>query len=95
MFLHAISFGIITAAVMALAAVGCTVQFGVTNILNLARPVLARGNPPSPTANYASCVSASHSAPSRDFGYVRIRSLGPSQNEHAIQRDPNEVIIGM
>ena len=36
MFLHAIGFGIVTAAVMALAAVGFTVQFGVTNILNLA-----------------------------------------------------------
>ena len=36
MFLHAIGFGIATAAVMALAAVGFTVQFGVTNILNLA-----------------------------------------------------------
>ena len=28
MFLHAIGFGIVTAAVMALAAVGFTVQFG-------------------------------------------------------------------
>ena len=36
MFLHAIGFGIVTAAVLALAAVGFTVQFGVTNILNLA-----------------------------------------------------------
>lgn len=36
MFLHAVGFGIVTAAVMALAAVGFTVQFGVTNILNLA-----------------------------------------------------------
>ena len=36
MFVHAIGFGIVTAAVMALAAVGFTVQFGVTNILNLA-----------------------------------------------------------
>jgi branched-subunit amino acid ABC-type transport system permease component len=36
MFLHAIGFGIVAAAVMALAAVGFTVQFGVTNILNLA-----------------------------------------------------------
>ena len=36
MFLHAIGFGIVTAAVMALAAVGFTVQFGMTNILNLA-----------------------------------------------------------
>jgi branched-subunit amino acid ABC-type transport system permease component len=36
MFLNAIGFGIVTAAVMALAAVGFTVQFGVTNILNLA-----------------------------------------------------------
>ena len=35
MFLHAIGFGIVTAAVMALAAVGFTIQFGVTNILNL------------------------------------------------------------
>ena len=30
MFLHAVGFGIVTAAVMALAAVGFTVQFGVT-----------------------------------------------------------------
>jgi hypothetical protein len=30
-----------------------------------------------------------------DFGYVRIRSLVLPSNEHAIQRDPNEVIIGM
>jgi branched-subunit amino acid ABC-type transport system permease component len=36
MFLHAVGFGIVTAAVMALAAIGYTVQFGVTNILNLA-----------------------------------------------------------
>jgi branched-chain amino acid transport system permease protein/neutral amino acid transport system permease protein len=36
MFLHAVGFGIVTAAVMALGAVGFTVQFGVTNILNLA-----------------------------------------------------------
>jgi branched-subunit amino acid ABC-type transport system permease component len=36
MFLDAIGFGIVTAAVMALGAVGFTVQFGVTNILNLA-----------------------------------------------------------
>src|SRR6202451_1809479 len=36
MFVHAIGFGIITAAVTALAAVGFTVQFGMTNILNLA-----------------------------------------------------------
>jgi branched-subunit amino acid ABC-type transport system permease component len=36
MFLHAIGFGIITASILALAAVGFTVQFGVTNILNLA-----------------------------------------------------------
>jgi branched-subunit amino acid ABC-type transport system permease component len=36
MFLHAVGFGVVTAAVMALAAVGFTVQFGVTNILNLA-----------------------------------------------------------
>ena len=35
MFLHAVGFGIVTAAVMALAAVGFTIQFGVTNILNL------------------------------------------------------------
>jgi len=28
MFLHAVGFGIVTAAVMALAAVGFTVQFG-------------------------------------------------------------------
>jgi len=34
MFLHAIGFGIVTAAVMALAAVGFTVQFGVTNWLD-------------------------------------------------------------
>jgi hypothetical protein len=33
--------------------------------------------------------------PSHDFGYVRIRSLVLPSNEHAIQRDPNEVIIGM
>jgi branched-chain amino acid transport system permease protein/neutral amino acid transport system permease protein len=36
MFLHAVGFGIVTAAVMAPAAVGFTVQFEVTNILNLA-----------------------------------------------------------
>jgi len=30
-----------------------------------------------------------------DFGYLRIRSLVLPSNEHAIQRDPNEVIIGM
>jgi hypothetical protein len=29
------------------------------------------------------------------FGYLRMRSLVLSSNEHAIQRDPNEVIIGM
>lgn len=32
----AISFGLITASILALAAVGFTVQFGVTNVLNLA-----------------------------------------------------------
>ena len=36
MFLLAIGFGIVTAAAMALAAVGFTIQFGMTNILNLA-----------------------------------------------------------
>jgi branched-subunit amino acid ABC-type transport system permease component len=36
MFLDAVGFGIVTAAVMAPAAVGFTVQFEVTNILNLA-----------------------------------------------------------
>jgi branched-subunit amino acid ABC-type transport system permease component len=36
MLLLAIGFGIVTAAVTALAAVGFTVQFGMTNILNLA-----------------------------------------------------------
>ena len=30
-----------------------------------------------------------------DFGYLRIRSLVLPSNGHAIQRDPNEVIIGM
>jgi hypothetical protein len=30
-----------------------------------------------------------------DFGYVRIRSPVLPRNEHAIPRDPNEVIIGM
>lgn len=34
--LSALGFGIITASILALAAVGFTVQFGVTNILNLA-----------------------------------------------------------
>jgi branched-subunit amino acid ABC-type transport system permease component len=34
--LSAVGFGIITASILALAAVGFTVQFGVTNILNLA-----------------------------------------------------------
>ena len=32
----AIGFGLITASILALAAVGFTLQFGVTNILNLA-----------------------------------------------------------
>ena len=36
MFLHAVGFGIVTAAVMALAAVGFTVPFGATDILSLA-----------------------------------------------------------
>ncbi len=36
MLLHAIGFGIVAAAVTALAAFGFAVQFGVTNILNLA-----------------------------------------------------------
>ena len=65
------------------------------------RLVLERGNPPSPTANHASCVGVSQpttsapTPPSHDFGYLRIRSLVLPTNEHAIQRDPNEVIIGM
>jgi hypothetical protein len=33
--------------------------------------------------------------PSHYFGYLRIRSLVLPSNEHAIQRDPNEVIIGV
>ena len=32
----AIGFGLVTASILALAAVGFTMQFGVTNILNLA-----------------------------------------------------------
>jgi branched-chain amino acid transport system permease protein/neutral amino acid transport system permease protein len=36
MFMSAVGFGIITASILALSAVGFTVQFGVTNILNLA-----------------------------------------------------------
>jgi hypothetical protein len=63
------------------------------------RLVLEVGNPASPTASHASCVGVSQpttSAPTPpDFGYLRMRSLVLSSNEHAIQRDPNEVIIGM
>jgi len=36
LFIASIGFGIVTAAVLALAAVGFTVQFGVTDVLNLA-----------------------------------------------------------
>ncbi len=36
MFLQTVGFGIVTASILALAAVGFTVQFSVTNILNLA-----------------------------------------------------------
>jgi branched-subunit amino acid ABC-type transport system permease component len=35
-FVASIGFGIVTAAILALAAVGFTLQFGVTNVLNLA-----------------------------------------------------------
>jgi hypothetical protein len=62
------------------------------------RLVLERGNPPSPTANHASCIGVSQpttsapTPPSHDFGYLRIRSLALPSNEHAIQPDPNEVI---
>jgi hypothetical protein len=58
-------------------------------------------NPPSPTANHASCVGVSQpttsapTPPSHDFGYLRIRSLVLPVTTIAIQRDPNEVIIGM
>ena len=41
MFLHAVGYGIVTAAVMARAAVGFTVQFEVTNILNLVDSITA------------------------------------------------------
>ena len=36
LFVESIGFGLITAAVLALAAVGFTLQFAVTNVLNLA-----------------------------------------------------------
>ena len=36
MFMQALGFGIITASILAIGAVGFTTQFGVTNILNLA-----------------------------------------------------------
>ncbi|MGB6770737.1 MAG: branched-chain amino acid ABC transporter permease [Candidatus Dormiibacterota bacterium] len=36
LFLASIGFGIVTASVLAISAVGFTVQFGVTNVLNLA-----------------------------------------------------------
>ena len=36
LFVESIGFGLLTAAVLALAAVGFTLQFAVTNVLNLA-----------------------------------------------------------
>ena len=36
LFVASIGFGLVTAAVLALAAVGFTLQFAVTNVLNLA-----------------------------------------------------------
>ena len=36
MFVASLGFGLVTASILALAAVGFTLQFGVTNILNLA-----------------------------------------------------------
>src|SRR5215469_13583206 len=35
-FLASVGFGVVTASILAIAAVGFTLQFGVTNILNLA-----------------------------------------------------------
>ena len=35
-FLASVGFGLVTASVLAIAAVGFTLQFGVTNVLNLA-----------------------------------------------------------
>jgi Asp-tRNA(Asn)/Glu-tRNA(Gln) amidotransferase A subunit family amidase len=45
----------------------------------------------------APCAASAASFPamSHDFGYARIRSLVLRSNKYAIQRDPNEVIIGM
>ena len=36
LFLASVGFGLVTAAVLAIAAVGFTLQFGVTDVLNLA-----------------------------------------------------------
>ena len=62
------------------------------------RLVLERGNPPSPTANHASCVGLSQPATSAPTPHHTISGTcdskpSPSSNERAIQRDPNEVII--
>jgi hypothetical protein len=48
----------------------------------------------SPSAVLDDALTALHGV-HPDFGYLRIRSLVLPSNEHAIQRDPNEVIIGM
>jgi hypothetical protein len=66
------------------------------------RLVLERGNPPSPTANHASCIGdvATHDICAK-AAVTRFRVRADSEPKPfpvttiAIQRDPNEVIIGM
>ena len=61
LFVASIGFGLITAAVLALAAVGFTLQFAVTNVLNLAYGwvmIVARTRPMRSTTPGSTCGSA-------------------------------------
>ena len=48
-FLSALGFGLVTASVLAIASVGFTLQFGVTDVLNLAFGAIMIFGPSSPT----------------------------------------------
>ena len=53
----AIGFGIVTASILAVAGVGFTLQFGVTNILNLAYgDIMTAAAPSGPRCRRPSCL---------------------------------------
>src|SRR5579863_1262152 len=43
LYLHALGFGLVTASILALASVGLTLQFGVTNYVNFAYGAMLTG----------------------------------------------------